>query len=244
MTRMLACTALLWATGGCSAPQAPVPPAAVAAPASVEPRHADATAGPARAEGAGVAAIAVEPLQLPGRFEAGTSVAELRHAFGADNVTEAEVPAGEGTTEPGVVLFADDPSRRAYVYFREHAPLSRLHAVRVVDEPSQWRLETGAGALRIGDPLARALQLNGGAFAFGGTGWDYGGYAMDWRGGRLAQPWNAARRPSVRFELAEAWLQARGAAPMPIGEGRFDTDAARWPDLDMVVTEIGLRVVP
>lgn len=184
----------------------------------------------------------VEPLQLPGRFDAETDLAQLRATFGEANVSLGEVPGGEGSVEPGVVLFADDPARRAYALFLDQEPLARLHHVRVLDAGSRWTLETPAGALRIGSPLADVVRANRGGFAFAGLDGDFAGYVLDWRGGALEQMWSDGRRPALRLDIDADYRTTRGDRPLPLAGDRFDTDDARWPDLAMRVTELALAI--
>ena len=56
---------------------------------------------------------------LPGDFSADTTLADLQNRFGADNVEVREIPGAEGESLRGVVLFPDDPGRRATVYFQD-----------------------------------------------------------------------------------------------------------------------------
>ena len=72
----------------------------------------DADATPANLTDAGT-------YRLPGLFAPSTSVVWLQQRFGQANVRVADVPGGEGETSRGVILFADDPTRRAYLYFQD-----------------------------------------------------------------------------------------------------------------------------
>jgi len=103
-----------------------------------------------------------------------TTVADLRARFGAAAVVADRLDIGEGETEPGVVLFPDDSTRRAYLYWKDTASLADLSAVDIRDQGTRWRIAGGVG---IGTPLARLEELNHGPFTFSGFDWDYGGRA-------------------------------------------------------------------
>ena len=172
--------------------------------------------------------------RLPGQFSAATTEAWLRRRFGDGNVRVADVPGGEGETSRGIVLFPDDPSRRAYLYFQDAQQLRSLSLVRVMDPGSRWRLENGIG---IGTPLSALVAMNGKPIRFSGFDWDYGGAIGDWNGGRL-QPADAdARRPLIRLRHGEA---AQGTYPM--GDAMFSSDDPRYPRLREIafVGEIGV----
>jgi len=172
--------------------------------------------------------------RLPGALSAATTEHWLRQRFGDANVRVADVPGGEGETARGIVLFPDDPTRRAYLYFQDADNLRGLSLFRVVDEGSRWRLGDDIG---IGTPLSKLVAMNGKPLTFSGFDWDYGGAIGDWNGGRL-QPADAdARRPLIRLRHGEA---AQGTYPM--GDAMFSSDDPRYPRLREIafVGEIGV----
>jgi hypothetical protein len=133
-----------------------------------------------------------------------------------------------------VILFPDDPTRRAYLYFEDSQELAGLQLVRVVDDESRWRFDNGIG---IGTPLAKLVAMNGKPIRFLGLDWDYGGAISDWGGGRLDPKDDAIRRGMT--------LAARpgiGDRRYPMGDGEFSSDDPRYPDLgtDLVVGEMSV----
>ena len=161
-------------------------------------------------------------LVLPGVFAPDTTVADLERAFGAAQVQVGAVPGAEGTTQRGVILFAGDPSRRAYVYFEDEQALRGLHQVGVNDAGSQWRLDNG---VRIGMSLVELVRRNGRPVRFLGLDWDYGGYVSDWNGGALAPREGDLVRRSVR-------LAGNGTGEAyPVGDEEFSSDDPRYPRL-------------
>jgi hypothetical protein len=121
-----------------------------------------------------------EVLVLPGIFSEQTTVADLETRFGKANVLVAD---GPDAGDPGVVLFPDDPTRRAYVHFYESGPLRRLASVSVRDADSRWR---GKGGIRVGSTFAELVARNGKAFRFVGFDTDHVGTVRDaWNVGEL-----------------------------------------------------------
>ena len=103
---------------GRSSDQAAAPPAAPAPAASVVP----AASLPSDAY-----------LVLPGDYAQSTTVAELEARFGKSNVRQQTTP------EPRLVLYPDDPTRRAYLAFHEPEAFEELALISVVDAGSRWR---------------------------------------------------------------------------------------------------------
>lgn len=107
------------------------------------------------------------------------------------------MPGAEGETYRGIVLFPDDPQRRAYLYFDDEKTLGGLSTVRIRDPGSQWSLENG---LRVGMLLKDVVAVNGKPIKFHGLDWDYGGIVTSLEGGKLAR----RCRGFFEFQLAVA----------------------------------------
>lgn len=101
---------------------------------------------------------------LPGDYAQGTSLEDLEARFGKDNVKVTNGP-GEGGFYHRVVLFPDDPTRRAYVDFYEDAPLSGVQGIWIRDRESIWR---GKHGVRVGMTFAELRKANDKAFYFNG----------------------------------------------------------------------------
>lgn len=216
--------------------------AALAVPASASSgtavAEADATrsaslAGVARRADAEPADLAADATYaLPGLIHADRSLDDLRTLFGAKHVKLAEIDAAEGETALGIVLFADDPTRRAELFFRDPERRSGIDGLRVRASRSRWHLDNG---IHIGMTLAELVRANGMPVSFGGLDWDYGGGITDWHGGKFAQKEQAPFR-TVLLDHAE---DAKG---YPMGEGAFRSDDPRYPQQGKVlrVGEIGV----
>lgn len=196
-----------------SATPAAKPPAPVAA---ATPQTRDAPARPALAP--------VSDYVLPGALAPDTGIEQLRQLFGADNVAiDEHLPGAEGEEVRGVRLFADDPSRRARLYFQDSQTLRGLSLAVVDDAGSRWRLDNG---IQIGLPLAELATLNGKPLRFYGLDWDYGGIVSDWNGGALAPKDGDPLRRNARLSLGD---DAPAQAAVPIGDGEFSSDDKRYP---------------
>jgi len=171
---------------------------------------------------------------LPGALGPDTDVAALRRLFGGSNVRVGEVPGPEGTTAQGVTLFADDPSRRAYLYFQNETEGAGLALVNIKDRPSRWALDSG---VRPGMSLSELLALNGKPVKLMGFDWDYGGYISDWHGGRLARKQGDMVRRGVRLDTREA-NNGHPTGSYPSGDGEFNSDDPRYPRLGEIA-EVG-----
>lgn len=166
---------------------------------------------------------------LPGDFSPDTKLQDLQHRFGAGNVKVEEIPGAEGGSFRGVLLFPDDPSRRATVYFQDPQNLLGLAMVSIDEDQSQWKLASGIG---IGAPLSEVRRINGKPFTFTGFGWDYGGTIIDWHGGKLVPASDEAVFARVQLRMPQGDM---GGKAYPQGDSRFSSDDPRWKDLGITV---------
>ena len=174
-------------------------------------------------------------------FRPDMRMTDLRARFGEDQVSAAEVPLGEGQTEPGAVIHPQDPARRAYVYFLDANRESTISAIYIRDAESIWR---GPLGLRPGNTSLELERMNGGPFRFLGFDWDYGGYVSNWVDGTLSRLLLPPGQLAVRLApppLAEGVDLPKG---YPRGEGEFASDLAAVRDRPPVVVELGLAFVP
>lgn len=211
-----------------------------AQPAAIDafPAHPASKTTPAPPATTASSAIAADALPadatyvLPGAFAPDIGIEQLKRRFGEGTVRIGEVPGAEGETSRGVILYPDDPTRRAYLYFEDSQKLAGLQLLRVFDEGSRWHLDNGIG---IGTPLSRLVAMNGKPIRFLGLDWDYGGAISDWGDGRLDPKDGAIRRGMTLGARSDI-----GERPYPMGDGEFASDDPKYPDLgtDLVVAEI------
>jgi len=224
--------AALAACNRAPAPGAPAPPetdATIAAPAT-----ASLPASPATVAAAASDATRATTRLLPQAFRGDESLASLQARFGADNVSVQEVPGAEGDVTRGIVLFPNDPMRRAMLYFADGDNLKQLTMVRIVDDESTWTIGDG---LRMGTTLAELVAKNGAPIEFSGFGWDYGGAVASYRGGAL-EP-RGTEFPRTGFRLAPREGTGEGVK-LPLGEATFASDDPAYAGLaaDIVVGEL------
>ncbi|WP_407529295.1 hypothetical protein [Methylobacterium oryzisoli] len=113
--------------------------------------------------------------------------AALVKRFGRENVVSAVLDGAEGSTERGTVLYPKDPARRLEVYWHD-ADKRRRPSSFAVKGRSEW-LVRGPGTARptigLRASVAEVEEANERPFTLTGFGWDMGGYASGWKGGRL-----------------------------------------------------------
>jgi hypothetical protein len=174
-------------------------------------------------------------------FRPEMGLAGLRTRYGESNVVEQAVDLGEGQTEGGAVIFANDPAHRAFVYFIDGNSANPLSAIYVRDVGSSW---TGPFGIRIGMPSTELERLNGKPFRFLGFDWDYGGYVSHWTDGSLANAFLAPGQLSVRMEPPTLADGESLPESYPAGDGEFASDLPEVRSKPPVIAEFGLSFVP
>jgi hypothetical protein len=135
-----------------------------------------------------------------GPFARDADERRLAQVFGAANVERADIPVGEGNTEPGTVIFAKDPARRIDILW--HEAYARPNVV-IIRNGSTWPVAIAGldKPVSNGATLAEIEAMNGKPFTLTGFGWDLGGYSNGWDGGRLDKPVGGCNL-SLRFDPA------------------------------------------
>ncbi|WP_440223851.1 hypothetical protein ACQQ2N_01235 [Dokdonella sp. MW10] len=211
--------------------------AACAKPAVHAPGRTDPAddAGPRSAADAGH-----DAWTLPGTFSEFTTMDDLRGRFGAGNVVIVASPEEGAPDARSVVLFPDDPVRRAYVRFHDDAELAQLASVEIRDADSRWR---GKHGVRVGMTLAEVRAINGKPFYLSGFDSRGRGYARgqwspaldddDGRLGALDVDGEDRLYFGVDFRL-RAGASARDGSAWPRDE-YLSSEDPRWPDLGEAV---------
>lgn len=171
---------------------------------------------------------------LPGDFSPDTTLQDLQRRYGAGNVKVQDIPGAEGESFRGVMLFPDDPTRRATIYFQDERNLRGLGMVSVDEANSQWKLASGVS---IGSSLGEVQEKNGKPFTFSGFDRDYGGTVTDWRGGRLQAAADNAVSERMQLRMSESGV---GDKDYPMGDSGFSSDDRRWRDLGITVGGISV----
>lgn len=201
--------------------------------------HKTILAGLTMALVSGLAAAAQQPdlLACRGPFSRSANEAAVIAAFGAANVTRAAIAIGEGMTEPGTIVFAKDQKRRIDILWHDSARRNRPATISVAPG-STWRIAVpdAEPPIRQGISLAQVEAANGRPFEILGFGWDRGGHAGDWKGGRLAKP-DGGCELSLRFEPEPGFL----AMDAILGDRPFSSADARIRAVKPVVVEVRLN---
>lgn len=148
-------------------------------------------------------AQAPSALGCTGPFARTADERTVAEAFGASHVARADIPIGEGSTEPGTVVFADDKEKRIDILWHDAAARARPAAV-IFRDGSAWRIALAGlpnRSIGLGMPLAEIEDLNGKPFSVNGFGWDGGGFAGSWHDGDLARP-SGGCSLTLRFDHA------------------------------------------
>jgi hypothetical protein len=183
-------------------------------------------------------------LVLPGTFSEGTTLSDLQARFGAANVVITDVPDGDGATSRIVLLYPDDPARRATARFWDEDTLVHLSSVTVTDPESRWRGKLG---VRIGTTFAELRRLNGAEFFYEGfypdgsgrvrDGWNAGALDVA-EGDHLYSGVELALRPPPGTDLAKAApneeMQTSSDDPLypQLGELAVVSALTAWSSLD------------
>ncbi len=181
------------------------------------------------------AAVDAHAFSLPGTYSEATSRADLEQRFGKSNIT---VVARDGDTVPhDLVLFAQDPRRRAYVRFHDGSGFGHLAAIEVRDADSLWR---GKHGVRVGMTLAEVRRINGKPFYLSGFDAEGRGYARDqWSpaldgdDGRLGAL-DVDGEDRLYFGIDFALRPGHARAEWPQDE-YHSSDDPRWPGLGEAV---------
>jgi len=160
--------------------------------------------------------------RLPGSLHKDMSLDDLRRRFGVANVTVTDIDGAEGATFRGIVLFPDDPTRRAEIFPQNDATLRGISSIRLSGTTSRWQLDNG---LRLGMTLAELVAANGKPVSFSGLDWDYGGGIRDWHGGRLDTPPSS----TVFVAVSLTYGDIDEGDSIPTGDSEFRSDDARYP---------------
>ena len=146
-----------------------------------------------------------------GALTADGSEQDLVAAYGAAQVQPEAVSLGEGESEPGSVVFPDDPLRRFEVAWGDTLQRRAPSFVLLTGDTTLWQ---GKRGLTLGVSLGQLETLNGKPFGMAGYGWDYGGSVLSWKDGQLADL-------EGRVAVALAPRDANADVSHVLGDGEF-----------------------
>lgn len=128
----------------------------------------------------------------PIRFD--TSLQDLIAFFGGENVQDAVIDQGQGSTIPGTAIFPDKQDEALIRWRRFHQEPASV----ILRRPGgHWKTENGVS---VGMSLAKLEQLNGGRpIGFMGLGWDFAGRILHWNGGVLEKSLPVGSKVRIRL---------------------------------------------
>ncbi|THH41861.1 hypothetical protein [Neolewinella litorea] len=171
------------------------------------------------------------PGERIGGITPGMPMSRVENLYGSDNLESRDLPAGEGTTIPGYVLFPGQYDE-LYIELGEDKQPARA---RFTNPRSNWTHATTG--LIIGSTLEDLRRMNGRGFVFRGFGWDYGGTVSDWRGGRL-------KNILVRLTYTPERLGPGTLPDSLVGDVPIDSDTPGLDELGLRVREISVPIRP
>jgi len=107
-----------------------------------------------------------------------TTYEDMVLIFGEVNISDTQIPMGNGSFEKGTAIFAGDAARQIIVQWA----IPRVKPKAVVVSGTQWRTISKIGP---GTRIRSIIQANGGPISFAGFEWQYAGFITSWRGGKL-----------------------------------------------------------
>lgn len=179
----------------------------------------------------------IVPGERVGPLTATASAADLIAAYGAENVRDEPYPLGEGESEPGTVVFPDDPAKRILILWNDLEKKAMPLAARIDGAGSQWKTAEGVA---VGTTLKRVEEFNGKPFLLYGFGWDYGGQLVDSNGGALKDLPHEDPEGGFRGGALLLTFQPDSGADVSavLGDGTFSSDHPTMQALDPKVSVI------
>lgn len=126
----------------------------------------------------------IVPGKNAGPITSETSEMQLIAIYGKNNVKRISVDIGEGETQPGTVIFPNDPRRKAQILWRDAATRTQPESIMIRDKGTLWKTDRG---ISIGTSLKKLEALNGKAFVLAGFAWDYSGTVVHANGGTIVE---------------------------------------------------------
>lgn len=122
----------------------------------------------------------------------------LKAQFGAENVVHKDLGGPEGTEMFGTQVYSKDAKKTFDIVWSDEekwANPSVINVNQVWSEDGETATNpewASAEGIKVGMPIEEVEKINGKPFKLSGFGWDYGGNALSWEGGKL-QPADDAK---------------------------------------------------
>jgi hypothetical protein len=182
----------------------------------------------------------IVPGQSVGAITRNTSEKELIKIFGTQNVKRVNVDVGEGETQPGTVVYPNDPSKKLLIIWRDAATREAPESIRINSKNTLWKTDRG---ITIGTPLKTIEEMNGRSFALTGFGWDYSGTVLHSNGGKVgelgAESGEDVTGRTLLLRLQPSAAMQKGPEYKSVlGDGKFFSDHPAMKKLDPRVYEM------
>lgn len=117
----------------------------------------------------------IVPSRRVGPITVSTSEAQMKAIFGAKQVKFGNIDGAEGQQVPGTRVLPGTADE-LQIFWTDNKSRKRIESIAISNPKSHWHTADG---IRIGTPLTRLVELNGGKkMDFSGFDWDYGGNLM------------------------------------------------------------------
>jgi hypothetical protein len=121
---------------------------------------------------------------------------ELKKLYPNGSVASLDVDIGEGETEPGTVLFPNEPDMRLEILWKDRKNKQNPKRIQIGGEKTRWKTLEG---ISIGTTLKELERINAKPFQLAGFAWDYSGTVTSWKNGKLDQVLNRDGRVLLRL---------------------------------------------
>lgn len=173
------------------------------------------------------------PGERVGPITRNTTRQDLVNLFGEQQLTDIEVPVGEGFTEPGTEVALDDGRTLSLIWTDETQ--SGVREVRNLGP--EWQTPEG---VYVGMPLSEFKQLSG-EFEFFGFGWDNGGTIL-LETSQLAE-YDGSLILRMAIDAAEADLDSPQYYSLS-GDAQYSSANSNLEVLDPYIDEIVVTLTP
>jgi hypothetical protein len=117
-----------------------------------------------------------------GDISATSTQEDLRQLFGEEHVQQGVIDLGEGMSQHGTIVFANDPEKRLEILWKDEVNHREPSMIRVSGSSSLWKLPQG---ITLGTSLKELQAKNSMPFKLFGFYWDNGGTITSWENGNL-----------------------------------------------------------
>ena len=121
-----------------------------------------------------------EPGKRVGPITSKTTYEDMVLIFSEVNISDAEIPLGDGKFEKGTAIFPGNAAQQLIVQWE----IPKVKPKTIMVGGTKWHTAEGVGP---GVRLSKLVELNGGPLSFAGFDWDYAGFITSWRGGKLEE---------------------------------------------------------